>query len=90
MGLGANRTLTSLSLILENLIKDKKITLIDTVKHYLFDEMLSRIKDVIEPEKIDYIVSNHVEMDQRVGPKESGPPLIFHNHFCPMHPVILK
>jgi flavorubredoxin len=45
------------------LIKDKKITLIDTVKHYLFDEMLSRIKYVIEPEKIDYIVSNHVEMD---------------------------
>ena len=45
------------------LIKDKKITLIDTVKHYLFEEMLSRIEDVINPEKIDYVVSNHVEMD---------------------------
>jgi len=45
------------------LIIDKKITLVDTVKHYLFDEMLSRIKEIIDPSKIDYIVSNHVEMD---------------------------
>ncbi len=45
------------------LIIDNKITLIDTVKHYLFDEMLSRIKKIIDPNKIEYIVSNHVEMD---------------------------
>jgi len=45
------------------LIMDKKITLIDTVKHYLFDEMLSRIKEIIDPSKIEYIISNHVEMD---------------------------
>ena len=45
------------------LIVDKKITLVDTVKHYKFDEMLSRIKEIIDPSKIDYIVSNHVEMD---------------------------
>jgi flavorubredoxin len=45
------------------LIIDDKITLIDTVKHYLCDEMIARIKDVIDPSKIDYIVSNHVEMD---------------------------
>ncbi|MBU0497874.1 MAG: FprA family A-type flavoprotein [Candidatus Thermoplasmatota archaeon] len=45
------------------LIIDKKITLIDTVKHYLFDEMLSRIQSIIDPKKIAYIVSNHVEMD---------------------------
>lgn len=45
------------------LIMDKKITLVDTVKHYLFDEMLSRIKEIVDPLKIDYIVSNHVEMD---------------------------
>ena len=45
------------------LIMDKKITLIDTVKHYLFDEMLNRIKEIVDPSKIDYIVSNHVEMD---------------------------
>jgi len=45
------------------LIIDKKITLVDTVKHYCFDEMLSRIKEIVDPKKIDYIISNHVEMD---------------------------
>ena len=45
------------------LIMDEKIVLVDTVKHYLFEEMLSRIKDICDPSKIDYIVSNHVEMD---------------------------
>ena len=45
------------------LIIDKKITLVDTVKHYLFDEMLTKIKDIVDPKKIDYIVANHVEMD---------------------------
>lgn len=45
------------------LVKDEKIVLIDTVKHYLFDEMLSRISKIAEPSKIDYIISNHVEMD---------------------------
>jgi flavorubredoxin len=45
------------------LIMDEKITLVDTVKHYLFDEMLARIKEIVDPEKIDYIVANHVEMD---------------------------
>jgi len=45
------------------LILDDKITLIDTVKNKLYEEMLERIKDVIDPTKIDYIISNHVEMD---------------------------
>ena len=45
------------------LIIDEKVTLIDTVKHYLADEMLERISAVIDPTKIDYIISNHVEMD---------------------------
>jgi flavorubredoxin len=45
------------------LIVDRKITLVDTVKHYLFDEMLPMIKEIIDPSKIDYIISNHVEMD---------------------------
>lgn len=45
------------------LIIDDKITLVDTVKHYLFDEMLERIKSVADPSRIDYIVSNHTEMD---------------------------
>ncbi|MDP8212720.1 MAG: FprA family A-type flavoprotein [Candidatus Zapsychrus exili] len=45
------------------LIVDDKITLVDTVKHQFYDEMLERIKEIIDPEKIDYIVCNHVEMD---------------------------
>jgi flavorubredoxin len=45
------------------LIIDEKITLVDTVKHYLCDEMLARIASVADPAKIDVIVTNHVEMD---------------------------
>lgn len=45
------------------LIVDDKITLVDTVKHYLFEEMLCRIKEVVDPAKIDYMLVNHVEMD---------------------------
>jgi flavorubredoxin len=45
------------------LIMDEKVVLVDTVKHYLFNEMLTRIKEIVDPAKIDYIVSNHVEMD---------------------------
>lgn len=45
------------------LIVDEKPTLIDTVKYYGFEEMLSRIKEVIEPSRIQYIISNHTEMD---------------------------
>jgi flavorubredoxin len=45
------------------LILAEKVTLIDTVKAPFFDEMMTRIASVIEPSKIDYIVSNHAEMD---------------------------
>jgi flavorubredoxin len=45
------------------LIVDEKVTLVDTVKRHLFDEMLARIRDVVKPERIQVIVSNHVEMD---------------------------
>ncbi len=45
------------------LIIDKKVTLIDTVKAPYKDELLSRISSVIDPEKIDYIISLHSEMD---------------------------
>jgi len=45
------------------LILDDKPTLIDTVKHYGFGEMLSRIKKIIDPKDIKYIISNHTEMD---------------------------
>ncbi len=45
------------------LIMDEKITLIDTVKAPFSGEMLSRIGDIVPPEKIDIIISNHVELD---------------------------
>ena len=44
-------------------IRDECPTLIDTVKSYGFDEMIGRIKEVIDPGKIKYIISNHTEMD---------------------------
>ncbi|MBT9159346.1 MAG: FprA family A-type flavoprotein [Dehalococcoidia bacterium] len=45
------------------LIIDEKIALIDTVKAPFFPEMRRRIKEIIDPGDIDYVVSNHVEMD---------------------------
>jgi len=49
------------------LIVDEKIILVDTVKHKFFPEMLNRIKEVIDPSQIDYIISNHVETDHSGG-----------------------
>lgn len=45
------------------LILDEKITLVDTVKAPFAEEMLERIKSVVPIEKIDCVISNHVEMD---------------------------
>ncbi len=45
------------------LIIDEKVTLVDTVKSYLFGEMIERIRSVIDPAKIDNVIVNHVEMD---------------------------
>ncbi|KAF1084382.1 Nitric oxide reductase [Sporotomaculum syntrophicum] len=49
------------------LIIDDKITLVDTVKYYMVNEMLDRIKEIIDPSRIDIVVSNHVEMDHSGG-----------------------
>ncbi|RQD77049.1 MAG: FprA family A-type flavoprotein [Candidatus Syntrophonatronum acetioxidans] len=45
------------------LVIDEKITLIDTVKEYLCQELIERISSLVDPSKIDYIITNHVEMD---------------------------
>ena len=45
------------------LILDEKITLIDAVKAPFADELLARIASVVDPEKIDYVISNHSEPD---------------------------
>lgn len=45
------------------LIIDEKVALIDTVKAPFSRELLERISSIIDPSRIDYIISNHVEMD---------------------------
>ena len=45
------------------LMVDDHITLIDTVKKEFVPEMMARVAEIVDPAKIDYIVSNHVEMD---------------------------
>ena len=45
------------------LIVDEKIALVDTVKHGFGRDMVERIKEIVDPSKIDYVISNHVEMD---------------------------
>jgi flavorubredoxin len=42
---------------------DEKNVLVDTVKAPFYLEMLGRISEIIDPSKIDIIISNHVEMD---------------------------
>ena len=45
------------------LIVDEKIALVDTAKIDFVDELIARISSVVEPSKIDVIVSSHVEPD---------------------------
>jgi len=45
------------------LLIDEKVTLFDTVKKGFEHELLTRIASVIEPTKIDYVISNHAEPD---------------------------
>lgn len=46
------------------LIKDEKVCLLDTVKESHTADLIKHIKQVVgDPEKIDYIVVNHVEVD---------------------------
>lgn len=45
------------------LILGDKVTLVDTVKAPFQAELLARIASVIDPARIDYIISNHAEMD---------------------------
>jgi anaerobic nitric oxide reductase flavorubredoxin len=45
------------------LIRDDKVALVDTVKRDFSDELLRNVSEIVDPEKIDYIIVNHVEMD---------------------------
>ncbi|WP_421077246.1 FprA family A-type flavoprotein [Methanothermococcus sp. Ax23] len=45
------------------LIVDEENVLIDSAKHYMFEELMEGISSVIDPMDIDYIVVNHAEKD---------------------------
>jgi len=49
------------------LILDDKITLIDTVKKGFEEDLLRHISQIVDPKKIDYVISNHTEMDHSGG-----------------------
>jgi len=45
------------------LIVDKKTALIDSVYGPFAKEMIEKIREIVDPSKIDYVVANHVETD---------------------------
>ncbi len=45
------------------LIIDEKIALVDTVYGLFSEDMIQKIQQIIPPEKIDYLIANHVETD---------------------------
>lgn len=45
------------------LVVDEKIALIDTVKREFGSQLLDNISKIVDPEKIDFMISNHTEMD---------------------------
>ena len=45
------------------LIKDEKTVLIDTVKKDFFPEWMDLIREIVDPKKIDCVISNHTELD---------------------------
>lgn len=45
------------------LILDDKVTLVDTVYGPFAGELIENIRQIIPPEKIDYVIANHVETD---------------------------
>ena len=49
------------------LIIDEKITLIDTVKKEFADDLIHNISRIMDPKKIDFVISNHTEMDHSGG-----------------------
>lgn len=49
------------------LILADNITLVDTVKAPFVDELLARVASIVDPRDIDYIVSNHAELDHSGG-----------------------
>ncbi len=55
------------------LIIDEKIVLIDTVKKEFFNDLMENISQIVDPKRIDYVISNHTEMDH-----SGSLPLVMH------------
>lgn len=49
------------------LVVDEKIALIDTVKKEFVEQLIDNIAQIVDPKKIDYLISNHTEMDHSGG-----------------------
>ena len=49
------------------LVVDEKIVLVDTVRKEFSDQLMDNIAVVMDPKKIDYVISNHTEMDHSGG-----------------------
>jgi flavorubredoxin len=49
------------------LVVDEQTVLIDTVKKEFSDELIANISSVIDPKRIDLVISNHTEMDHTGG-----------------------
>ncbi len=49
------------------LVRGEKIAIIDTVKSYCVDDFISKIRSLVRPEDIDYIIINHTEPDHSGG-----------------------
>ncbi len=45
------------------LVMDEKIALVDSVKKEFADQLLDNIARIVDPRRIDYVISNHTEMD---------------------------
>lgn len=49
------------------LIVDDKIALVDTVREEFAGQLIDNISRIVDPKRIDYVVSNHTEMDHSGG-----------------------
>jgi len=49
------------------LIVDSRIALVDAVKKEFSDELIENISQIVDPRKIDLVISNHTEMDHSGG-----------------------
>ncbi len=45
------------------LMMDEKVALIDTVKNKFSDQLMANISKIIDPRRIDCVISNHAELD---------------------------